>query len=124
MSVEIMTTYTYPVGDGCCEPTSGMTAREVAAERLIHDGSTYELRHEPDGDWQLYGSSNMPSARTGAMVPLYDGNRLLYSLADTEADAWAELAPRVVNATWSRVPDAMTDEDYAAMQAEIVSNRL
>jgi hypothetical protein len=118
-------TYTYPVG-GSAEPVSGLTAKDVAIERLEHDGYRWEMRREPHG-WQIYvsqhsansglGARTMNSARSG---PAPHG-QLLFSTAATEEDAWRELAPKVVFADWRGVPEAMTDEDYREMMAVIAA---
>ncbi|MDA8251271.1 MAG: hypothetical protein M0Z28_19170 [Rhodospirillales bacterium] len=114
-----MTTYTYP-SDGSGVARSGWTAREVAEMRLGHDGQRYEMRR--DGDcWQVYGGQ-----WRGRMSPLWSGpaphGRLLLSFAETEAEAWAEIAPLVVFADWHRVPEAMADEDYRQMLAELAAD--
>lgn len=112
-----MTTYTYPVEGGSAR--SGMSAEEVAWERLSHDGHEWELRPE-DGGWQLYGSERSVAAYggSGQMLRLWANSRLLFSAKSDATLAWAELAEQVVFADWPRVPDAMTDEAYHAMQAE------
>ena len=111
-----MTTYTYPVG-GAAEPVSGMTAEQVAIERLSYDGDNYELRREGDG-WQVYVTD--PLKRSAPMVPAYARDRL-YSAEPDEAAAWAELCERIVHADWRSVPDAMTDADYQRMLDEIAA---
>lgn len=112
-----MTTYTYPLGTAGV-PISGMSAEDVAIERLTHDGHEYKLQREPDGTWQFYcrnPHSHRPFSRAYAI------GKLLYSCADTEDDAWAELAERIVFADWRDVPIAMTDDKYRAMVAEIAA---
>lgn len=110
-----MTTYTYPA-DGRGAAHSGWTAREVAEMRLGHDGFHYEMRLG-DGCWQVYGGQWQHR-----MSPLWSGpsphGRLLMSFAETEDVAWSEIAPLVVFADWPSVPDAMTDADFAMLEAE------
>jgi len=116
------TTYTYPV-DGSEDAVSGLSAANVAEQRLTHDGHDYELRSE-DGGWTLYvsqGSRN--SARgLGSFSPCYSGpspyGKRLHSALTDKAAAWTALADLVVFAAWDGVPDAMTDADYSAMVAE------
>ena len=121
-----MTTYTYPA-DGRGEPVSGLSARDVAIERLTHDGHRYEMRRETDGGWQIYASqrSENSSGGAGKMPPSWSGpspyGKLLVAFVETEDEAWAKLAPLVVMADWHGVPDAMTDADYQAMLAELAA---
>lgn len=118
-----MTTYTYPTDGSRINPRSGMTAEEVAVERLTHDGHLYEMRAE-SGGWQIYVSEGSVNAFGGAgrMVRGWANNRLLYSADPNEAEAWQELALLVVFADWRRVPDAMTDEEYQRMMADIAAD--
>ncbi|PWR24595.1 hypothetical protein [Zavarzinia aquatilis] len=117
---KITCTYAYPA-DGRGYPESGLTALEVAQARLSHDGHRYDLRRE-EGGWQLYVSQGSVNSAAGKMVAAWDGaspyGKLLFSRAATESDAWDDLAPRIVTASWSDVPEAMTDADYQAMMAE------
>jgi hypothetical protein len=118
------TTYTYPT-DGRYPAECGLSALEVAQERLGHDGHLYEMRREADGRWQIYGSQHSRNWHGGAgkMNALYDGpaphGRLLSVTAENEKAAWDALAPRVALAQWPGVPEAMTDDDYKAMLAEM-----
>lgn len=111
-----MTTYTLTNAAGDVLFTR-MTAIEAAHEVLTDDGARYELRKDGDA-WQLFGSN-----RQGIMVELWDGpapygNLLRSNLVD-ESSAWHELAQRVIVAEWNDGLSAMSDDDYAAMIAEL-----
>lgn len=110
-----MITYTYPTFPDSTGAVSGLSAVEVAIERLTHDGHTYEMRRVA-GAWCIYASER----REVQMRLAYAGGPLV-SYADTEDAAWAELAPRIISADWSGVPQAMTDADYQAMLREIAA---
>ncbi|NFV79980.1 hypothetical protein [Magnetospirillum aberrantis] len=116
-----MTTYTHITSQGEYH-VSGLTAVEAAIARLTHDGATYELRRDTDGMWTVFSSNGL-----GSMSPAYDGpepyGRLLNSFAATEAEALAELAPRIIKADWSDSEYVMTDADYEAMVAEALEGQ-
>ena len=116
-----MTTWTYPV-DTSETPRSDLTTREVAEERLGHDGYEYELRRENDG-WQMYRSPRSRNSYGGAgpMKPAWAGRKMLFSLAETAEGAWAELAPVIARSDWAGIPVAMTDADYRDMLAALAA---
>lgn len=110
-----MITYTYPTFPDSSSAVSGLSAVEVAIERLAHDGHPYEMRRVA-GAWCIYASER----REIQMRLAYAGGPLV-SYAATEDLAWADLAPRIVNADWRGVPQAMTDANYQAMLREIAA---
>lgn len=107
------TTYTYGVNTS--SPVSGLSVKDVAIERLTHDGHEFELRREANGAWQIYLNSH----RGWKLEKGWAGKKLLVSFAPTEEEAWEELAPLIVFADWRGVPEAMTDDDYERMLKEI-----
>ena len=96
---------------------TGLTAKQAADEVLSYDSRSYELRPEEDGEgfalWSRQQVANRGWTRTR-----------FFSLAGTEAEAWAEIAEEVVAthdayAPGSHGPEVMTDQQYARMLAEI-----
>lgn len=88
-----------------------LTAAEAAAEILTHDGREYDIRPEQDGGFTLWSRQEVANRGWTRTV--------IYSAADTMAEAEAEIFGRVIAAGWDRHPDAMTDADYDAMMADL-----
>lgn len=118
-----MTTTTYTVynPNSGTELGRGLTAVTAAQEVLGHDSHGYELRRE-DNTWCLYitRGSRASYGGHGGFVPAQAGSNPIYSHAATEAEAWEEIALKVIDASrnpdWGRV-DAMTDAEYDTVLA-------
>jgi hypothetical protein len=85
-----------------------LTPAEAAHIILTDDGREYEVR-ENDGIFLLWSRqqvANRPWAKT-----------IVFSLADTIAEAEAEIFASVISANWSRHPQAMTDAEFDAISA-------
>ena len=94
----------------------GLSLSEAAIEILRFDGHDFEVRPLDGGGYGLFvsrGSRNAPGG-LGEFVHAWRGDRLIMSLAATEADAWQELAEQIVLTAWPGHPEAVTDEDRAA----------
>jgi hypothetical protein len=87
-----------------------LTAAEVAHIILTDDGHEYEIRPTNDGGFQLWTRqqvANKPWTKT-----------LVFSFADTLAEAEAEIFWEVTRAHWPHLPTAMTDAEFDALAAE------
>lgn len=95
---------------------AGLTVDEAAQEILMYDGRDYELRRREDGDGFDLWTRQQVANRGWRMTRFF-------SLAETEDEAWAEIAAEVVEthdafSPGSHGPDIMTDEQYAEMLAQ------
>ena len=89
----------------------GLTAAEAAHIVLTYDGRDYEIRENEDGGYTLW--SRHPVANRGwepTVVESRESNR---------DAAEAEIFEQVIHARWRRHPEAMTDEQYASMLADL-----
>ncbi len=99
----------------------GLTAVEAAQEILGHDGHDYELL-DAAGGFQLFvsrGSSNSFAGNGGLTAALINGGSVR-SIAPSAAEAWAEIAPRILSASWNRL-QVVTDTEYDEMIADLAS---
>jgi hypothetical protein len=100
----------YTVVDIDGEPIARhLTAAEAAHIILTDDGRDYEIRRDELGCvlWTRQQVANRPWAKT-----------VVFSLADTLAEAEAEIFDAVISADWARHPEAMTDLQFDAIAAE------
>lgn len=113
----------YTVIDYNCEAIDRhLTAAAAAHTILTADGRQYEIREGDDGDgitadhrfYELWTRQEISGERWGKTVVL--------AFARTAAEAEAEIFQAVIDAHWPRHPEAMTDADYDAMQAEIAKD--
>jgi hypothetical protein len=111
-----MTTYTVLSSTSGEAIATGLTAAEAMQEILTDDGHEYEIRPEADGHGSRLWTSTYSRNSTA-----YNGltASVVYSLAADEAEAEQEIAAKVIAAHWPRKPEAMTDEAYTAMRAEM-----
>jgi len=87
-----------------------LTVAEAAHIILSDDGRDYEIRPTDNGGFVLWSRqqvANRPWAKT-----------VVFSLADTLAEAEAEIFADVISANWPRHPEAMTDAEFDAIAAE------
>ena len=87
-----------------------LTAAEAAHIILTDDGRDYEIRPMHGGGHELWDRqqvANRPWAKT-----------VVFSLADTLAEAEAEIFAAVIRASWPRHPEAMTDLQFDEIAAE------
>ena len=115
-----MTTYTVYNPNSGTEIARGLSAIQAAQEILGHDSHDYDLRREDDC-FQLFitRGSNASFGGNGGFTRAYSHGRLIFSGAATEDAAWEEIADQVIKAGWQSIPQALTDDDYDAMRAEI-----
>ena len=105
-----------------------LTAAAAAHLILTDDGRGYEIRPMFYGDEEDYndcaGIVSVLGADCDGGYELWTrqqvANRpwsktVLFSFADTLADAEAEIFAAVIRANWSRHPQAMTDAEYDAI---------
>jgi hypothetical protein len=107
-----MTTYTVLCPDGSVL-RRGLSAVDAAREILGYDGYDYDLRRDRCG-WQLYISrfSRCSPGGNGGMVEAEARGKLIYSLAETEKEAWEEIARQVIASDWLGCPIAVPDIEY------------
>jgi hypothetical protein len=86
-----------------------LTAAEAAHIILTDDGREYEIR-EDDGGYELWSRQQVANRPWEATV--------IFTVADTLAEAEAEIFAAVIRASWPRHPEAMTDEQFDAIAAE------
>ena len=86
-----------------------LTAAEAAHIILSDDGRDYEIRRDDRGCvlWTRQQVANRPWGKT-----------VLFSVADTLAEAEAEIFAAVISAHWPRHPEAMTDLQFDEIAAE------
>jgi len=86
-----------------------LTVAEAAHIILTDDGRDYEIRRYELGCvlWTRQQVANRPWTKT-----------VVFSLADTLAEAEAEIFADVISANWPRHPEAMTDAEFDAIAAE------
>jgi hypothetical protein len=125
-------TKTYTIIDAAgVSRRSGLTAVEAVKEILGYDGYDFELRRAACG-WQLYVSrfSRVSHGNNGGLVEAYSRGKLIYSLAETEDEAWEEIAAKMIAsqhldcddpiavpdnaADWQGRPIATADDEYCA----------
>lgn len=113
-----MTTYTvFNTQDSSIIYGRGLTAVDAMDIMLSDDGYRWEIRHE-DGCYHLYHSDGSANSTRGAAHMV---ETVIFSVSDDKNAAENEIAEKVIAAGWSRLPTAMTDEDFAAMQAQIAA---
>lgn len=109
-----MTTFTVIDSNSGEMIETGVTATEAAHIVLTDDSQEYELRPSEDGEgfdlWSRQQVANKGWTRTR-----------FFSLADTEDQAWAEIASEVIYAGL-RGPEVMTDEAYTEMLAQLAED--
>lgn len=109
-----MTTYTVLDADGY-PIDRHLTAAEAAHIILTDDGREYEIRPFPNDnletEWELW--SRQPVANRGWEPTV------VFSILQDQAEAEAEIFAKVIDARWPRHPEAMTDEAYDRMMAEL-----
>jgi hypothetical protein len=115
-----MTTYTLVDHNGTVL-NQGLTAVEAMDEILTYDGYRYEIKDSYLNGlvcWDLWHSDGSENSPRGAshMRPT-----ILHSFEEDEAKARQDIAEQLIKAGWSRMPEAMTDEDYAAMMADLAA---
>lgn len=118
LQMETMMTTLYTVTD--CNSgdmiDTACTAAEAMHIILTDDGHQYEIRPEADGDgFRLWTSTY--SRNSTAWNGLTKST--VYSLEVDAEKAEQEIAEKVIAAGWPRKPEAMTDERYAEMLAEM-----
>lgn len=107
-----MTTYTILSGNGDVLD-SGLSLESAANEILTYDGHFYEIRKEDDGFLRLYTSKlsraayGSNSSVTGTVI-----------FGSSEDEIWQHV---IDNSEWWSNQDAMTDESYAEMIADMDS---
>ena len=116
-----MTTYTVFDAEDSGIARRGLSLLDAMDEMLTYDGYEYEIRSDAPGWglWHSQGSRNSPRG-LGQMVRC-NGT---YVLASDARDARNQIAEMVVSGRcgWShKRREAMTDEDFAAMQARIAA---
>jgi hypothetical protein len=90
-----------------------LTEADAAHIILTHDGADYEIREDGwRGSkifelWTRKQVANKPWTKT-----------VVFSLADTRAEAEAEIFANVCYARWPHCPEAMSDATYDAILAE------
>lgn len=95
------------------------TAVEAMDIILTDDGHQYEIRPEVDGEgFRLWTS--MFSRNSTAWNGLTEST--VYSLEMDADKAEQEIAEKVIAAGWPHMPEAVTDEQYAAMLAELAAD--
>lgn len=96
------------------------TAVEAMDIILTDDGHEWEIRPEADGEGYRLWTSTYSRNSTA-----YSGltQSVIYSLAMDAEKAEQEIAEKVINAAWPRKPEAMTDERYAEMLAEMADEQ-
>lgn len=102
---------------------AGLTAEDAAHAVLTEDGRSYEIRRDPGAPdpflgyyfcvWSRHQVANRPWQRT-----------LYGTWADSEEEAWAEIAHYIAetydaHAPGAHGPEVMTDAAYARMVAEL-----
>lgn len=115
-----MTTYTI-LDSSSGEPiATGCSAYEAMVEILTDDGHEWEIRPEADGEGYRLWTTTYSRNSTA-----YSGltQSVVYSLQADEAAATQEIAGKVINAAWPRKPEAITDERYAEMMAELAAEQ-
>jgi hypothetical protein len=117
--VTLVTTYTILDQNGERQ-YGGLTAYQAMAEILTDDGHDYEIRPEADGEgFRLWTSTY--SRNSTAWSGLTEST--IYSLQADEGAATQEIAEKIINAGWPRKPEAITDERYAEMMAELAAEQ-
>lgn len=87
-----------------------MTLAEAADAILSDDSREYEIRH--DGvEFTLWSRQQVANRGWRKTV--------VYSFADDRALAEAEIFRKVIEARWDGHPEAITDESYDQMQADL-----
>ena len=87
-----------------------LTAAAAAHIILTDDSRDYEIRLTEDGEfalWSRHQVANRPWEKT-----------VIFSFADTLAEAEAEIFADVILASWPRHPEAITDAEFDAIAAE------
>ena len=92
-----------------------LSVEDAAHEILTHDGHGYEFRQCVDEGWRLWVTPFSRNSPVGGkpLTPLF------WSSHDDLEKARAELFQRVIAETWRRYPEAVTDDAYDAMIAEL-----
>ena len=115
-----MTTYTILDSSSGEATHTGCTAYEAMAEILTDDGHDYEVRPEDDGEgFRLWTSTYSRNSTVWSGLT----KSTIYSLQADEGTATQEIAEKVINAAWPRKPEAITDERYAEMMAELAAEQ-
>lgn len=95
----------------------GLTARDAAQEILSYDGARHEMRRE-GAFWTLFVNS-----ASDQMVPAWANDKPLHAMVETEDEAWAEIALKVLYHGWGGThPEAMTDAAFAAEAAQFAED--
>ena len=113
-----MTTYTLLDHNGDVM-RRGLTAREAMNEILRHDSHDYDIRPRDDGGGFDLWVTQFSRASTLGDRPMI---RSLVRAYDLDIDeATDEIALKVIEACWDGYPEAMTDEAYDAMVADLAA---
>lgn len=98
---------------------SSLTAVEAMGVILTDDGHEWDIRAEEDGEgFRLWVSSHSRNSTAWNGI----GKSVIYSLEMDREKAKQEIAERVIAARWPRMPEAMTDEQHAAMMADLAAD--
>ena len=116
-----MTTYTV-IAPGGTVIGRNLTALRAMREMLTYDGYAYRFRRDRAGNLFLYhtdGSANSTRGARNFVRCIGEINSSLPGIAGQR-----EIAELVINADWPRLPEAMTDADYDALQAQISADTI
>ncbi len=92
----------------------GLSIEDAARERLMHGSNRYEMHRDQMGVWTL-----MTARGQSALGETWTGDRLIVSTAETEEEAFADMASAIAFADWPHNgASIMSDADFEAMQAE------
>jgi hypothetical protein len=84
-----------------------LTEADAAHTILTHDGADYEIR---EGEWKGSKIFELWTRKQVANKPWTE--TAVFSMADTRAEAEAEIFAEVCAARWPRHPEAISDDQY------------
>ena len=115
-----MTTYTV-IAPGGTVIDRNLTALQAMREILTYDGYAYRFRRDKAGNLYLYHSDGSANSSRGArhFVRCVSINSPLPGIAGQR-----EIAEQVILSDWPRLPEAMNDADYDALQAQISADTI
>lgn len=90
---------------------SGLTAAEAAHIILTDDGRQYEIREDPDGGFTLWSRQQVANKPWSPTV--------VFSIETEREKAETEIFQKVIVADWPRHPEAITDQRYQEMLANL-----
>lgn len=114
-----MTTYTVISRDSGEPIDRHLTLAEAAHVILTYDGRQYEIRPDLDVDGSCFCSTLWSRQQVAGRDWAPTVATSIYDVREHREQVEAEIWQQVIDAGWARHPEAMTDEAYDRMMAEL-----